>query len=566
MDQLPEATRLANFDNVSSHSRLVHNSGGKTMRRLKPGMTRLLRFQNMLACLHKAPWSNMRFAENEHILKLLTLSHLPLVVGEYYESEKTALETQIGVTNCQNLVWITNRQQGKTTTLARFLAALSILAPVQGSLCCIYSTNLDRACELLKATKAFINFIGNVDIIINNTASLTIRTVDGFSHTVAARPKTPDSCRGDAPKMALFDEIAFCTAAFWHQFAFPLLTVGRRIFTCVTTPPHEGTFFDVFSKTVIARNKANDFFFRLINHSLVCAACIEAGEEEKCTHKLYLIPPWKSLLRFNSMKKLVPVSQLETFNTEVFGVLQQRSGTYIPPELVETFLSLPTVSLFDCGDREPVYVAIDPPSHNVSAIGLCAITYTLEGQIILLGAAEVLTGRADTLQLQAVVGRFLEQLRAHPGCGNRPIVPIIECNNNEVLSLSLLGVFYHHGTIIMPFTNEHFGGAITDHTGVWTTDQNKPAMLQACYTVMLDRRLRVIENPVTTSKRAYAPNAEEPEGTAMVKHLCEQLKNFKDLPNGKISGTTADGQKDDLGMALLLAIYWSFCVRALGAV
>lgn len=564
MNQLAEATRLANFDNVSSHSRLVHNSGGKTMRRIDPGMAKLLRFQNLLATLHKAPWSCMRFSENETILKLLTLSHLPLIVGTYYEAEKTALETQIGVTNCQNLVWITNRQQGKTTTLARFLAALSILAPVEGSLCCIYSTNLDRASELLKATKAFINFSGNVDIVINNATSMTIRTVDGFTHTVAARPKTPDSCRGDAPKMALFDEIAFCTAAFWNQFAFPLLTVGRRIFTCVTTPPHEGTFFDVFAKTVIARNETGDFFFRLINHSLVCQACIDAGEPEKCTHKLYLIPPWKSLLRFNSMKKLVPANQLETFNTEVFGVLQQRSGTYIPAELVETWLKLPRTLSFDCADKEPVYVAIDPPSHTVSAIGICAITYAMNGQIILLGAAEVLTGRADTLQLQAVVGRFLEHLRMHPGCGMRPIIPIVECNNNEVLSLSLLGVFYHHGQVIMPFLDDHFGSSITDHTGVWTTDQNKPAMMQACFTVLLDRRLRVVAEPVSTSKRAYAPNADEKSGNEMILVLADQLKSFKDLPNGKISGCTADGQKDDLGMALLLAIYWSFCVRALG--
>ena len=99
---------------------------------------------------------------------------------------------------------------------------------------------------------------------------------------------------------------------------------------------------------------------------------------------------------------------------------------------------------------------------------------------------------------------------------------------------------------------------------MWTTDQNKPAMLQACYTVLLDRRLRVIETPVTTSKRAYAPNADEPDAMSMVGLLGDQLKSFKDLPNGKISGTTADGQKDDLGMSLLLAIYWSFCVRALG--
>ena len=116
----------------------------------------------------------------------------------------------------------------------------------------------------------------------------------------------------------------------------------------------------------------------------------------------------------------------------------------------------------------------------------------------------------------------------------------------------------------MPFTADNFGSQITEYTGVWTTEDNKLDALQATLTVLLDRRLRQMENLVTTSKLAYAPTADEPDGDTMVGLLCEQLKIFRDLPNGKISGTTSAGLKDDLGMALLLAIYWSFCVRALG--
>ena len=46
--------------------------------------------------------------------------------------------------------------------------------------------------------------------------------------------------------------------------------------------------------------------------------------------------------------------------------------------------------------------------------------------------------------------------------------------------------------------------------------------------------------------------------------LAKELASFRDLPNGKISGKVDSSQGDDMGMAFLMAIYWSFTCRALG--
>lgn len=66
--------------------------------------------------------------------------------------------------------------------------------------------------------------------------------------------------------------------------------VGKRVFTCVTTPPALGSFFAVFIDSVKEANKKDDYFFRLVNHSLACADCLEKGKARECTHNLRFIP------------------------------------------------------------------------------------------------------------------------------------------------------------------------------------------------------------------------------------------------------------------------------------
>lgn len=107
------------------------------------------------------------------------------------------------------------------------------------------------------------------------------------------------------------------TSDFWFKFAYPLLQVGQRVFTCATTPPPTSSFFSVFLDKVIDRNRSQDFFFRLYNHSLVCQRCHDRGVPHKCVHRLGLIPPWKSLLRFTQMKQLVPAKRMADYQAEV---------------------------------------------------------------------------------------------------------------------------------------------------------------------------------------------------------------------------------------------------------
>ena len=83
------------------------------------------------------------------------------------------------------------------------------------------------------------------------------------------------------------------------------------------------------------------------------------------------------------------------------------------------------------------------------------------------------------------------------------------------------------------------------------------AMLHGCYKALLDNRIHFARDCVTVSKSAYQFSAKPADFVSSKKLLAKQLKAFRDLPNGKITGKMTDGQSDDIGMAFLMALYVS---------
>ena len=104
----------------------------------------------------------------------------------------------------------------------------------------------DDALQVIRGAKRYIYWLEKThadapSIVTDNEFTLEVKTIYGNIHIIKARPKTANSCRGDAPHSAIFDEFAFMTLSFWNEFAYPLLQVGGRVFTCVS-----GCFFMSF--------------------------------------------------------------------------------------------------------------------------------------------------------------------------------------------------------------------------------------------------------------------------------------------------------------------------------
>ena len=86
----------------------------------RPGDLEISRFLRLIDLMHKVPWASATFDHNHNIILQLTASHLELLVDKKVaRAHGPRLRALIGQhTRDSNLVWITNRQQGKTTSLA----------------------------------------------------------------------------------------------------------------------------------------------------------------------------------------------------------------------------------------------------------------------------------------------------------------------------------------------------------------------------------------------------------------------------------------------------------------
>ena len=106
-----------------------------------PALSRLREYLSLMRALDTAPWANVVFDVNDRMLRVLTATHLHLIVGKknFRTCNRAALmrliDPERDLDGLSNVVWVTNRQQGKTSTLGKFIASLAIHSDVSGSLC-----------------------------------------------------------------------------------------------------------------------------------------------------------------------------------------------------------------------------------------------------------------------------------------------------------------------------------------------------------------------------------------------------------------------------------------------
>lgn len=137
--RVPEAERLARIKEITGADsktgliRIDTLDMGSFADRTGPGELALVHFLQMLDHIQfNSPEKSMHFPVNSEILKRLVVNHLGVIVGEGVAAAHS--EQLIGIVTkkklkSQSLCWVTNRQQGKTTTISKFLAALLLMSP-----------------------------------------------------------------------------------------------------------------------------------------------------------------------------------------------------------------------------------------------------------------------------------------------------------------------------------------------------------------------------------------------------------------------------------------------------
>ncbi|MBN21975.1 MAG: hypothetical protein CL678_11910 [Bdellovibrionaceae bacterium] len=584
-NKAPSAANYTRNAKTNKRRRLVQNymrvGIGRQLTLPNNPHARLVSFLQLLNHLGKAPWASGKFAANELILMRLTAAHMSLIT--WCDKPHPSLYDMLSIPHNQpphpqqteNLIWITNRQQGKTTNIGKFIAALSLAAKPSAMLATVYSTKFDRAGELVTAAKRYHLWMQteegkhpkwpSVTLVRDNERGFMVAaSATAQPSGVLARPKNPDTCRGDAPSAAFFDEIAFTSADFWFKFALPLFQIAGRRATCTTTPPPPKTFFDLFCKQVKRSNNEGDYFFGLINHSLACSQCIEANLATECCHRLHLVPPWKSMLSIaNGLGKLMPKHRHAEFTQEVFGVMAGTGHAFLPESLLKAMLERERVSNWGLS-CPTVWVGIDPPAHGKAAMGMSAfLVHRNSGQVVLIGAAAVDAEATEVHQIQMVVARWLHRVCDHPFVAeDSPIVPIVECNNNEILSKSIVSTIEQmRNQVYMPFVSQRFKRYISEGVGVWTSQETTLAALSVVYQALIDGRVSIASDVVVTNREELDPRAKRPPPQELIERFASELGQFGYNSRGKVTGKCSDDALDDLGMSFLIAMYWRVAVK-----
>ena len=168
-------------------------------------------------------------------------------------------------------------------------------------------------------------------------------------------------------------------------------------------------------------------------------------------------------MKLSQIKRIYPKKQQREFETEILGIPEDSGEGYIDSQLLEALKDKPRFVLAETDSFTEVWVGIDPLSHNRSEMGLAAIAYSSRGEKVILGCAAVPTKRPMLVEVKEAVKMFLARLRNHPGCALIPIVPIVECNNNEV---------YAHGTAPHPTNRPKSTPALTRGGGGQSSSQS----------------------------------------------------------------------------------------------
>jgi hypothetical protein len=544
---------------------------------------RLRRFQRAYAILCTLPGKDKPFHENDQIARILTATHLKVIVGDADASDHAlvlhSMIDTIDYSSIEYLVWVTSRQQGKTTVLARFAACLMITGITSiDEFINVYSTTKNRSCGLLAEAKAYIDWIMiNPDvrerlaeigldqpltIPLENQERVKISSMaePNVWVTIRGRPAAANSCRGEAPRVVLADEFAFLQDNMWKKMLRPLFSISDRVGTLATTPGPVDSETAVFMKITAANMKKGMNNFYLINHSFMCNEC-QKNRWMTCYHMMYLLPPWKSHFRIQAILQTVPEHDRADFLAEMYGRAYDCDSQYFPEEVVTaTLIGRARVSRVTLGDDRIVVIACDPASHEVSSIGFSAMVYDDSGRLVIIGHAEIPMQKCETAQVQICISAFTESVlglkmfRRGLGAPRLRVLPVVEANNCGILSKSIVTAINETATamgamVLMPFTKDLWGVGVCEETGIYTSETTKMRGIQHLYGLMVRGQLYVLDSMVTLG--AVHIREKPPSIASTMTKLRDSLIQFKDDKRGKVTGKTAT-TNDDGAMALII--------------
>lgn len=509
------------------------------------------------------------YSVTDHFLKHMYAQLLPVIVGDdrfndcpskYFEYANLSLVPVRSFT-------VTARQIGKTTTMAIMIAALACVAEGGPDFCKIYAVGAKQAMKLLTDVKnIYFNLpmtLRQQKVLKTNQSELSVvSTSNNQALTITAAPGNIEGIRGHNPRVIFVDEFQFTLPDFWTQHVFPLLSVENRILIAASTPGLAGSF--MAAKTQEYKNAPQAYpAIRVLDFSLVCNAHRESNRPLECRCKLHLLPPWKSPASLKEKMLEYGDAKSADFVQEVLGEPVSCGKTIFDPRLIKACFEK-THEIGNNIQGDVIYVAIDPSGGGESELAITSILYMGDSRVLILGLESTLSFKMSANAMTDFVRKHLRKLRQMPALKDLLIVPIVESQGGISMAQTLCDVFRETEFQPITFLLSHKVNASCETEGVQTTKSIKENMVFLVENLLLSLRLLVWNNVFTTGIRNFnSPpnyNVENAKNVILTLLQSQMTKLYYD-DKQHITGKAGDGYKDDLVMALFLAIYWSNFLR-----
>lgn len=121
----------------------------------------------------------------------------------------------------------------------------------------------------------------------------------------------------------------------FYEVIVPLIGMEDAVLVMISTPVDS---FNFFTKLMNMRDPdTGDPLFLLVDMELSCARC-KKRDPLKCTHRLKLLPPWKSEDK-NKIMKVIMQDQLTILVRENMGIVTDEGNSLIPSAAIDRWLA-----------------------------------------------------------------------------------------------------------------------------------------------------------------------------------------------------------------------------------
>jgi hypothetical protein len=350
----------------------------------------------------------------------------------------------------------------------------------------------------------------------------------------------------------ILEEAAFTDEQMFQTVIVPLLGVGGTALIGISTP--SGELDNYYTRLMDMKDSENEqkTMFKTIRISLSCEACKVAKKAADCTHMTHLLPSWKSSERQRKMKRIM--GQEALFMQENMGLMADTTDYVFCKKRLKALRLAPERKWRS--SPSVLYCAVDPGGGGaMSDYSMVTVGYQ-NGRYLICGADSTPSSEADTVD-RMIYDHILE-LRSNRVYGKCVIVLYIESNYSWVEADRVAKICSAYPLRPVYVETSKHGGSI--RPGVLTTKDSKTGYMFAT------RQLLQCDN--LSFAKAFVSSHPEDVKNALIGQL-EQFRKVTKVPKDAEFGTTqvtytgkSFNSKDDLAMALMMAIYFSFATRA----